>query len=832
MSAAPPQVCCLLALQGAEAESFLRNHAEAESFLGQHTIPETTARNPLDYNKSVNDEMTTFYMENHFHCLEKDDWPRASAAIQSKDVFSMQCCEDSLYSTPCREVWCIHSPGEQIMNAWSDEDRCKRIGGLFGTRMSGGENKNACCHASCGVCGGLSCEITPATGLPDPVRASNCCLDQIIDKTTTNATTGVVTTYPNKACGSPPCVLGTNLVFPVGQAGLDAISLHIVNYAGDPCHTTSRDHLLRSLANLKVNELRIPDSTSSFEVTDMTRHGDEVYIVSNRVTEMGSATPVQPVCMVHKVNARTGKPMWPGPLKLNRHVVGSPVRFTSRGEFSQRRAEITVEEQRISGEWRMVIEAGITYITNPAGAHLNAGQDRTAYDDSSDSEISFGLKCAAGVTVKFQGHARSFSGEDGKTVKLQLFDDEGHIFPANAPVNAQFVQTVVDRFEWTATAAGTSFDVTVPSAAVYTVKLTKPSRGFAIRALRLVGGSEQVCYWLPKEVTNFMVVAFKDGFVAKYTDPVYDPALTTQLSPFLLWERHVTGAAQASVVVVGAPSVGGRWSSARKASSSLAWRDALESAVCVNEIGFDCSPWETGPGTTSSKRTDLPCTPQAASKCCICGRGEYLAIPTFEYVAVLDAGDGSALLGSKSLPTPATANSRTPSQYFKVPRGTYSQVRQHCRSASPPADLAVITGADENAMAQAACRFMNYSEGSCFIGLHRPPASSVRTPHEWITGEGGVFDSLVNNWKPGNINPGNQSDRPAAVIRVSDGTWDTALDSDEYAGVCAYTLPEVPAEVKNSWNPQLYGATFDGAEVIPSSPRLVKKVVEPRVQSI
>ena len=89
------------------------------------------------------------------------------------------------------------------------------------------------------------------------------------------------------------------------------------------------------------------------------------------------------------------------------------------------------------------------------------------------------------------------------------------------------------------------------------MKLTKPSTGFAIRALRLVGGSEQVCYWLPKEDTNFMVVAFKDEFVAKYTDPVCDPARTTQLAPVLHWERHVAGAAQASEVVVGAPRVSG-----------------------------------------------------------------------------------------------------------------------------------------------------------------------------------------------------------------------------------------------------------------------------------
>jgi len=64
------------------------------------------------------------------------------------------------------------------------------------------------------------------------------------------------------------------------------------------------------------------------------------------------------------------------------------------------------------------------------------------------------------------------------------------------------------------------------------------------------------------------------------------------------------------------PGVGGRcWRAKRRwwlsswsgeASSSLAWRDALQSEVCMNEIGFYCSPWETAPGMTSSKRTDLP----------------------------------------------------------------------------------------------------------------------------------------------------------------------------------------------------------------------------------
>ena len=47
--------------------------------------------------------------------------------------------------------------------------------------------------------------------------------------------------------------------------------------------------------------------------------------------------------------------------------------------------------------------------------------------------------------------------------------------------------------------------------------------------------------------------------------------------------------------------------------------------VCVNEIGFDCSLWGTALGMTSSKRTDFPSTPQAASECRICGRAEYLA---------------------------------------------------------------------------------------------------------------------------------------------------------------------------------------------------------------
>ena len=116
-----------------------------------------------------------------------------------------------------------------------------------------------------------------------------------------------------------------------------------------------------------------------------------------------------------------------------------------------------------------------------------------------------------------------------------------------------------------------AWPVTVPSVAVYTAKLTMPSTGFAIRAHRLVGGSEQVCYWLSKEDTNFMVVAFKDEFVAKYTDPVCDPARTTQLAPVLHWERHVAGAAQASEVVVGAPSVGGgcRRGRARRRRASL-----------------------------------------------------------------------------------------------------------------------------------------------------------------------------------------------------------------------------------------------------------------------
>jgi len=61
------QVLCLLALPGGSA-----NHAEAT--YGPGTIPETTARNPLDFDAETDDEMTTFSMENHYHCLERDDW--------------------------------------------------------------------------------------------------------------------------------------------------------------------------------------------------------------------------------------------------------------------------------------------------------------------------------------------------------------------------------------------------------------------------------------------------------------------------------------------------------------------------------------------------------------------------------------------------------------------------------------------------------------------------------------------------------------------------------------------------------------------------------------
>ena len=705
----------------------------------------------------------------------------------------MQCCDDSSFLTPCREVFCIHSPGEQILNAWSDEDRCKRIGGLFGTKLSGGVNKKACCDATCGACGGANCGKNPETGNPDPVRASKCCLDQIIDKTTRNETTGVVTTYANKACGAPPCVLGTDLVFPVGQVELDGIASHIVNYAGNTCHLTSRTHLRKILGNLKLNEI---EAASGYSVTAIQRHGDALYIVANMVSELGSSSLTgSPVAKVYKKHYLTGADMWPGPVNLNRHVVGSPVRFTSVGEFSQRQPEITAAEGRLQGAWRGVNGAAggvggrpagpladglsdenIYYVWNPTNAYLNAGQDQAAFQsDSNDAEITFQLKCTTAATVGIIGHAKRMGGAGDTDVTFEVVG-------SGVAAAAFTIAPAGTGWEWTSAAQ----DTAIPNEGTYTVKLSKPEPGVAIRALKIVQGSD-VCYWLPGESNDFMFLAFQDGFVAKYTDPDYNSDLAVQEAPQLKWEEHVTGPAEASVLVVGAPSV-----------------ERPPNEICANELGYDCSTWELAPGTNESVRTGQQCTPEAASKCCICGRGAYLAIHTLNYVALMDAGDGSALLGTmQSFPSMAPLTANAPGQYFKVARGTYSQVKQRCEDEG--GSLAIIQDAYENAMAQAACKYMNVGESRCFIGFHRPvqvPSGPVtRYPHGWITGE----EPLFVHWKSGNL-----ANKPAAVIKISDGTWDTAADDEEHAGVCSYVQASqaTMTDLKTNWYPALYGGTF------------------------
>ena len=50
-------------------EAALRNHDES-AVPGQ--IPATTARNPLDHRGD--DEMTSFWLEDHYHCMEVEDW--------------------------------------------------------------------------------------------------------------------------------------------------------------------------------------------------------------------------------------------------------------------------------------------------------------------------------------------------------------------------------------------------------------------------------------------------------------------------------------------------------------------------------------------------------------------------------------------------------------------------------------------------------------------------------------------------------------------------------------------------------------------------------------
>ena len=516
----------------------------------------------------------------------------------------MQCCDDSSYSTPCREVWCIKRPGQQILNAWENTDRCKRIGGILGNANS----KTACCDASCGTCGvsaaTSTCGADPKTNRPDPARAALCCLDQIIDKVTTNETTGVVTSYPNKACGEPPCVLGTDLVFPTGQQALDGIGSSIVDYANSKCHITTRSNLHKILGNLKINEFQAPPG---WAVTNIQKHGDAVYIVSNKVSVLKTPTAGSILAEVQKVHYRTGQQMWPATLKLQKFIVGGPVRA------------------------------------------------------------------------------------------------RGHFF-----------------------------------------------------------------------------VASIDGWIAKYTDPEYELNVSPQKQPQAVWAgvddqwKHVTGLEQKQVTVVRAPSVH---------KDDVCQNDPVYMQQSVN-----CSFWEWN--VTSSQKQELdttellladeigkqpawrqmvlnggatpPCTSEAASKCCVCGRGEYLAINLVDHVALMDAGDGSSLDVA-----PAEVSTYTKGAYFKVPPGTYTQVKARCAAAVPGATLAIINSASENSLVVAACKLGKVLEPKCFIGLHRPaPAGSgiATFPHEWDNYEEG---SGYQNWKTGNL-----AGKPAAVIQPSDGKWE------------------------------------------------------------
>ena len=61
----------------------MANHAEAGP---GNSIPETTARDPLHYDANVDDEMTTFYMENHYHCVERDDWDEFQVRARAPPV--------------------------------------------------------------------------------------------------------------------------------------------------------------------------------------------------------------------------------------------------------------------------------------------------------------------------------------------------------------------------------------------------------------------------------------------------------------------------------------------------------------------------------------------------------------------------------------------------------------------------------------------------------------------------------------------------------------------------------------------------------------------------
>ena len=111
-------------------------------------------------------------------CVQSGSWGWTNLAIRARDAYSMKCC-DGVGSESCREVYCISTPkpGQQILSAWTHEDRCQKIGGVHAAKSDG---THVCCAGSCGRCGGADCALAPG-------GAQNCCLDNFLSADDTDA---------------------------------------------------------------------------------------------------------------------------------------------------------------------------------------------------------------------------------------------------------------------------------------------------------------------------------------------------------------------------------------------------------------------------------------------------------------------------------------------------------------------------------------------------------------------------------------------------------------------------------------------------------------------
>jgi len=753
VSFAAAVLLCLLALPGGRADHDVDVYSRetGSPIAASGSITETDARNPLDY--VGDDEMYTHDMENHYHCLERDDWemfqydgfwPWTTKPIRSQDAYSMLCCDDSSYTTPCREVWCIHSPGQQILNAWSDVDRCKRIGGVYGSNAAG---KKACCAAGCSSCGGSTCAAeTPG--------ADGCCLEQIIDKTTTNITTGVVTTYPNVDCGTPPCVLKKDLTFPTGYStGLYSTP---VNYASSKCHVTSGTNIKKMLAYMKVSAI---DSTMS-AITSIKKDGDAVYVVSvdktsleQDTTQQSQATGVN--TKLWKFKESNGQTMWPQPILLADHMVGPPLASTDGKHFF-----ITTTKGKVSK------------YTNPQNRYTNTADDQYV----------------AGTPDTFDVQPTS--------VWIQNANNQANIVVHQGAAIQKLTPAFANDQDFTTRA---------------TKIVAGKQCGATFTGLGLLAASAQECMKMVKARSDCNHKFFNLATVDKHCGCVTDLASTCGAA-----DQVITTAGQNTTVDLWQISQGCQDATGSSAYSEKMPADLTGEQVCEKK-GFDeaqclsigsCCKWEAmldigrinspnSPGTCVSNiggdvcvsndldcsiyavdgtRNRHECTPEASSKCCACGRGEYLVLNARGKVIVMDAGNGEIDVAS---------NAVTSSQFFTVPSGTHAQVTARCGAQG--GTLAVITTAAENTKVMDLCKTLRNSGGklyiACYIGLVRPAVAgfvAAYGPHEWVDGSPVIYE----NWVASNL-----AGEPGARILTSDGKWDDTVVLGEFPGVCAKSVP-------------------------------------------